>query len=96
MRVAGLLVLLVRILSAYPMSTRETPSDGSRAKSLHRFDGGFVPTANHAYDSITVTHNSPLVSVVERERPGEYWIPGGSIIGGSGCRHDTTAEEAAE
>ena len=56
------------------MSTRKTPSNRSRAKSLHRFDDGFVPTANHAYDSITVTHNSPVVSVVQRERPGKYWI----------------------
>jgi hypothetical protein len=33
---------------------------------------------------------------VRRKRPGEYWIHGGSFIGGSGCRHDATAEEAAE
>ena len=39
---------------------------------LHRFDTGFVPTANHPY--ITVTWSSPLISCVSRQRPGKYRI----------------------
>ena len=35
---------------------------------LHRFDTGFVPTANHAGDYITVTRK-PLISCVSRQRP---------------------------
>jgi hypothetical protein len=77
------------------MSTRKTPSNRSCAKSLHRFDNGFVPTANPAYDSITVTRNSPLISCVQRKRRGEYWIHGGSFIGG-GASRPAAAEEAAE
>ena len=62
---------------------------------LHRFDTGFVPTANNAGDYITVTRNSPLISCVSRKRPGKYRIEGGSFIGG-GASHDATPEEAAE
>ena len=64
-------------------------------KSLHRFDNGFIPTANHAYDGITVTRTPPLISCVKRKRLGEYSIHGGSFIGGGGS-HDATAEEVAE
>jgi hypothetical protein len=65
-------------------------------KSPHRFDSRFVPIANRNDDSITVTRSSPLISCVGRKGPGEYWIHGGSFIGGSGCRQDATAEEAAD
>ena len=41
---------------------------------LHRFDTGFVPTANHPY--ITVTRSSPLISCVSRQRPGRCRILG--------------------
>jgi hypothetical protein len=64
-------------------------------KSPHRFDSRFVPIANRNDDSITVTRSSPLISCVGRKGPGEYWIHGGSFIGGS-CRCDVTAEEAAD
>jgi hypothetical protein len=97
MKVGGFFVLLVRNLSStYPMSTRRTYSSRSHTiRSLHRFDNGFIPTANRTHDSITVTRNSPLISGVQRKRPGEYWIKGGSFIGG-GASRDATAEEAAE
>ena len=61
----------------------------------HRFDTGFVPTANPDRDAIIVTRNSPLISAVSRKRPGEYLIWGGSFIGGGGCR-EATVDEAAE
>jgi hypothetical protein len=77
------------------MSNRKIFSDRSAFRSLHRFDNGFIPTANAAYDSITVTRNSPLISTAQRKRPREYWIHGGSFIGGGGS-HPATAEEAAE
>ncbi len=31
------------------------------SKPLHRFDSGFIPTADRAHDSITVTRNSQLI-----------------------------------
>ena len=78
------------------MSTRKATSyRRARAKSPHRFDTGFIPTANRTHGSITVTRNSPLISGVQRKRPEEYWIKGGSFIGG-GASCDATAEEAAE
>jgi hypothetical protein len=49
-----------------------------------------------AHDSITITRNSPLISCVQRKRPGEYWIHGGSFNGGGGCGRRSTAEEAAD
>jgi hypothetical protein len=52
-----------------------------------------VPTANRAGDYIIVTRNSPLISCVTRQRPGQYRIEGGSFIGG-GASHDATREEA--
>jgi hypothetical protein len=61
----------------------------------HRFDTGFIPTANYADDHIIVTRNSPLISAVSRRRPGEYRIWGGSFIGGGGSR-EATADEVAE
>jgi hypothetical protein len=64
-------------------------------KRLHRFDTGFVPTANRAGDYIIVTRNSPLISCVSRQRPGQYRVEGGLFIGG-GASHDATPEEAAE
>jgi hypothetical protein len=75
------------------MSTRKTNSYRARAKSLHRCDVGFIPTANRAYDSITVTRNRPLISGVKRKRLGKYCIQGGSFSGGVGCRHDATAKK---
>ena len=33
---------------------------------------------------------------MQRKRPGEYWIHGGSFIGGGGFRHAATAEDAAD
>jgi len=65
-------------------------------KSLHRFDNGFIPTADRDYDNITVTRNSSLISGVRRKRPGEYLIHSGSFNGGGGGSRDATAEEAAE
>jgi hypothetical protein len=65
------------------------------SKSPHRFDNGFIPTANPTRDSITVTRNSPLISGVSRKGPGQYRIDMGSFIGGGGSRQ-ATAEEAAE
>jgi hypothetical protein len=61
----------------------------------HRFDTGFIPTADHADDHIIVTRNSPLISAVSRKRAGEYCIEGGSFIGG-GASCEATAKEAAE
>jgi hypothetical protein len=61
----------------------------------HRFDTGFVPTANPDRDAIIVTRNSPLISAVSRKRPGEYLICGGSFIGGGGSR-EVSVDEAAE
>ena len=61
----------------------------------HRFDTGFIPTADYAEDHIIVTRNSPLISAVSRKRPGEYRIWGGSFIGGGGSR-EATADEVAE
>jgi hypothetical protein len=55
----------------------------------------FVPTANRADDYIIVTRNSPLISCVSRQRPGQYRIKGGCFIGG-GAGDDPTPEEAAE
>ena len=77
------------------MSNRKISLSRFAVKSPHRFDNGFIPTANPARDSITVTRNSPLISGVQRKQPGEYWIHGGSFIDGGG-RRDATAEEAAE
>lgn len=65
------------------------------SKSPHRFDNGFIPTANPSRDSITVTRNSPLISGVCRQEPGRYLIHMGSFIGGAGSR-EATAEETAE
>ena len=50
------------------------------SKSPHRFDTGFIPTADPARDNITVARNSPLISGVQRKRPGEYLIHMGSFI----------------
>jgi hypothetical protein len=75
------------------MSNR-TPCTLSR-ECPHRFDTGFIPTADHADDHIIVTRNSPLISAVSRKRPGEYPISGGSFIGGGGSR-EATAYEVAE
>jgi hypothetical protein len=61
----------------------------------HRFDTGFIPTADHAGDHIIVTRNSPLISAVSRERQGEYRIWGGSFIGG-GASREATADDVAE
>jgi hypothetical protein len=61
----------------------------------HRFDTGFIPTADYADDHIIVTRSSPLISAVSRKRPGEYRIWGGSFIGGGGSR-ETAADEVAE
>jgi hypothetical protein len=33
---------------------------------------------------------------LQEGRSGEYWIHGGSFIGGGGCGHRSTAEEAAD
>jgi hypothetical protein len=66
-----------------------------REECLHDFHTGFVPTANREDDYIIVTRNSPLISCVSRQRPGQYRIEGGSFIGG-GASHDATPEEAAE
>lgn len=49
----------------------------------------FIPTANPARDSITVTRNSPLISGVSRKGPGQYRIDMGSFIGGGGSREGT-------
>ena len=78
------------------MSNRQIPSSRFRLKSPHRFDNGFIPTADPVRDNITVTRNSPLISGVQRKGPGEYWIHGGSFIGGGGGRRLATAEEAAD
>ena len=75
------------------MSNR-TPRTLSR-ECPHRFDTGFIPTADYADDRIIVTRNSPLISAVSRKRPGEYRISGGSFIGGGGSR-EATAYEVAE
>ena len=66
-----------------------------REECLHDFHTGFVPTANREDDYIIVTRNSPLISCVSRQLPGQYRIEGGSFIGG-GASHDATPEEAAE
>ena len=42
-----------------------------------------------------MTRSSPLISAVSRKGPGEYYICGGSFIGGGGST-EATAEEAAE
>jgi hypothetical protein len=55
----------------------------------------FIPEANREDDHIIVTRNSPLISAVRSKRPGEYWICGGSFIGGGGSR-EATADEVAE
>ena len=65
-------------------------------ESPHRFDTGFIPTADYADDHIIVTRNSPLISAVSRKRPGEYRIEFGSFIGGSGGSREATADEVAE
>jgi hypothetical protein len=78
------------------MSHRHISSSRFRVKSPHRFDNGFIPTADPARDNITVTRNSPLISGVQRKRPGEDWIHGGSFIGGGGGGRRATAEEAAD
>ena len=75
------------------MSTRR-PRTLSR-ESPHRFDTGFIPTADYADDHIIVTRNSPLISAVSRKRSGKYRIWGGSFIGGGGSR-EATADEVAE
>jgi hypothetical protein len=62
-------------------------------KCLHRFETGFVPTANRAGEYIIATRNSPLIPRVSRQRP--ISVEGGSFIGG-GASHDATPEEAAE
>jgi hypothetical protein len=77
------------------MSNRKISLRRFGVKSPHRFDNGFIPTANPSRDSIIVTRNSPLISSVKRKRPGEYWIQRGSFIGGGGS-HPATAEEAAD
>ena len=77
------------------MSIRKISLSRFRIKAPHRFDNGFIPTANSSRDSIIVTRNSPLISSVQRKRPGEYWIQRGSFIGGGGSR-PATAEEAAD
>jgi len=59
------------------------------SKSPHRFDTGFIPTANPASDSIIVTRNSPLISDLSRKGPGQYRIDMGSFIGGGGSREAT-------
>jgi hypothetical protein len=40
---------------------------GASSSCPHRFDTGFVPTANPDRDSIIVTRNSPLISGREQE-----------------------------
>ena len=38
-------------------------------KCFHRFDNGFIPTVNKAYDSIPVTRSSPLISLNSEAGP---------------------------
>jgi hypothetical protein len=77
------------------MSNRKISLSRFRVRFPQRFDNGFIPTTDPARDNITVTRNSPLISGVQRKRPGEYLIHMGSFIGGGGSR-PATAEEAAE
>ncbi len=62
---------------------------------IHSFDNGFVPEISKDRSGIIVTRSSPLISAVSRKGPGEYYICGGSFIGGGGST-EATAEEAAE
>ena len=61
----------------------------------HRFDNGFIPTASHAYDSITVSRSSPLTACVCRKRLGDYSMYGSFFIDGSSSRN-AMAEEVAQ
>jgi hypothetical protein len=94
MRVGGFFVLrCVNHERIIVMSTRRPRK--TSYESPHRFDTGFIPTADYSDDHIIVTRNSPLISAVSRKRPGEYRICGGSFIGGGGSR-EATADEVAE
>jgi len=59
----------------------------------HRFDTGFIPTADYADDHIIVTRNPPLSRKQETTR--RVSDLGGSFIGGGGSR-EATADEVAE
>jgi hypothetical protein len=50
-----------------------------REKFPNRFDNGSIPTASHAYDSITVTRNSSLISCARRKLLSGYSIDRGSF-----------------
>jgi hypothetical protein len=65
-----------------------------REDCIHPFDNGFVPEISKDRTGIIVTRRSPLISAVSRIQ-GEYYICGGSFIGGGGCTK-ATPEEAAE
>ena len=94
MKVGGFFVLWCVNEDRINRMSNRTPRTLSR-ECPHRFDTGFIPTADYADDHIIVTRNSPLISAVSRKRPGEYPISGGSFIGGGGSR-EATAYEVAE
>ena len=94
MKVGGFFVLWCVNEDRINRMSNRTPRTLSR-ECPHRFDTGFIPTADYADDHIIVTRNSPLLSAVSRKRPGEYRISGGSFIGGGGSR-EATAYEVAE